>query len=91
MLIFLCSRIVIDMLRKGAVTSITATELGFVGFLWVVWLGESFRVFDTLPVLIHSILACASNATAALLGLSLGDCSLYDCEFLIRRLLSIPH
>jgi hypothetical protein len=51
--------IVIDMLRKGAVTSLIATELGFVGFLWVIWL------------------ACGANATAALFGFSLGDCSLY--------------
>ena len=33
------------MLRKGAMTSLVATELGFVGFLWVIWLGECFRAF----------------------------------------------
>jgi len=52
--------IVIDMLRKGAMTSLVATELGFTGFLWVLWL------------------ACAANSTAALFGISLGDCSLYN-------------
>ena len=45
------------MLRKGAMTSLVATELGFVGFLWVIWLGECFRVFgmSSLVVLIHPI------------------------------------
>jgi len=58
--VILIPPIVIDMLRKGAVTSLTATELGFVGFLWVIWL------------------ACGANATAALFGFNLGDCSLYE-------------
>jgi len=30
--------LVIDFLRKGAMTSLTASELGFVGFLWILWL-----------------------------------------------------
>jgi len=37
-LVILVPVLVIDFLRKGAVTSLTATELGFVGFLWVLWL-----------------------------------------------------
>jgi hypothetical protein len=30
--------IIIDFLRKGAMTSLAAVELGFTGFLWVLWL-----------------------------------------------------
>jgi len=30
--------LVIDHLRKGAMTSLTASELGFMGFLWILWL-----------------------------------------------------
>jgi hypothetical protein len=30
--------LVIDFLRKGAITSLTASELGFMGFLWILWL-----------------------------------------------------
>jgi hypothetical protein len=51
--------LVIDFLRKGAMTSLTASELGFMGFLWILWL------------------ACASNATAALGGYTISDCSLF--------------
>ena len=39
-------RLVIDFLRKGAMTSLTASELGFMGFLWVLWLGQ----FSDSPV-----------------------------------------
>jgi len=44
-LISLSSRLVIDFLRKGAVTSLAASELGFVGFLWILWLGECLECF----------------------------------------------
>jgi len=30
--------LVLDHLRKGAMTSLTASELGFMGFLWILWL-----------------------------------------------------
>jgi hypothetical protein len=51
--------IVIDFLRKGAMTSFVATELGFMGFLWILWL------------------ACASNATSALMGFTISDCTIF--------------
>lgn len=74
-------RIVIDFLRKGAVTSLAATELGFMGFLWILWLGQSHSSHSLVlfsPLLTPSP-ACAGNATSALMGLTISDCTiLYD-------------
>jgi hypothetical protein len=57
--VILIPALVLDFIRKGGPTSLTASELGFVGFLWILWL------------------ACASNSTSALGGITL-DCSLLD-------------
>ena len=42
-------RLVLDFLRKGAMTSLTASELGFIGFLWILWLGGCFRLLSMSP------------------------------------------
>jgi hypothetical protein len=54
--VILIPALVLDFVRKGAVTSLTASELGFIGFLWILWL------------------ACASNTTSILSGITL-DCT----------------
>lgn len=46
---FLSSRLVVDFMRKGSVISWVATELGWVGLLWVLWLGMPTFLIDLAP------------------------------------------
>ena len=83
-------RLVLDFLRKGAMTSLTATELGFMGFLWILWLGGCFRPtleYVSLPEFSSAQFspACAGNATSSLAGLSALGCDIfYDCKLPTR-------
>ncbi|KAG5645770.1 hypothetical protein DXG03_005307 [Asterophora parasitica] len=42
--------IYIDNIRKGAFTSKIATELGLVGFLWILWLATAATATDTVGI-----------------------------------------